>query len=89
MGQVKTEDLPWLAGAYLVLRAVRSNDGSGEIIGVDVVKVVKNYPALGQDEIAVRVEVSIPEEAFTPALIARVDIPKELVGEKIIQAQVL
>lgn len=53
-------------------------------------RMTSKSPALAANELAVRVSIEIPDEAFVkPAFEAELKVPKEAVGKPIISAEVI
>lgn len=63
------------AEAWLVLRPKLSSDGE-HVRGMTISRMTKSHPALDSDEVAFRMTVRVPPEAFTkPRFYAVVDVP--------------
>lgn len=75
------------AGAYLVLKASRSY--SDRVVGVKVARSVQSRPSrLDADEVAVKVNLTVPPALFDREVIANIEIPQDAVIVDAIDAEV-
>jgi len=75
------------ANAYLVLKARR--DHTNTVLSVRADRVTQSKPKLlTEDEIAVKLKVTVPTRLFEPAVVINVDVPKEAIVVRPIEAEV-
>lgn len=73
---------------YIVVKGKKRNTNSSARIYSS--RITKNKPSLDYDEVAVKVELEIPDAMFEkPALEAKIVIPKEAVLSPVISADVI